>query len=300
MSKDPAALVYIAQWISATNGMKAEFRAWYFDLLLHQFDNGSVPTDLDEMAGICRVRPSEFERFNQFVNQVVNQKFNQNDNQRLENDFAKDVIQKRKSYKKGKDRSSAMGVVVRYAIELGFNKSDISKLKKHLYDLDTEQIIELKNKEKLKEVVNQLVNQKVNLLIDIDKDEDINNNKDEDENFEKSEKLLSIVVDPETLLSISDLEKQFENEVTWKESLCRNFSEVRKGFNMETLENYLEQFFKLIKGDGEECKTVKDTKKHFNRWLKIEIQKTDGKDKSNTEIFTEAMQSQTAKQFRFK
>ena len=69
---------------------------------------------------------------------------------------------------------------------------------------------------------------------------------------------------------------------------------------METLENYLEQFFKLIKGDGEECKTVKDTKKHFNRWLKIEIQKTDGKDKSNTEIFTEAMQSQTAKQFRFK
>lgn len=185
MSKDPAALVYIAQWISATNGMKAEYRAWYFDLLLHQFDNGSVPTDLDEMAGICRVRPSEFERFNQFVNQVVNQKFNQNDNHRLENDFAKDVIQKRKSYKKGKDRSSAMGVVVRYAIDLGVEKKAINLLKKHLYDLDTEQIVELKNKEKLKELVNQMVDQKVNLLIDKDKDVDISNIKVIDEEIIK-------------------------------------------------------------------------------------------------------------------
>lgn len=180
MSKDPAALVYIAQWISATNGMKAEFRAWYFDLLLHQFDNGSVPKDLDEMAGICRVRPSEFERFNQFVNQVVDQKFNQNDNQRLENDFAKDVIQKRKSYKKGKDRSSAMGVVVRYALEFkDIKQTTIDKLKKHLYNLDTEEIIELKDKEKLKKLVDQMVNQKVDLLINKDIDIDTIEVKDE-------------------------------------------------------------------------------------------------------------------------
>lgn len=70
MAKDPAALIYIDKWISSTNGMQASFRAWYFDLLLYQYDKGELPNDEDELAGICRVRPSEYNLFKQMVEQV--------------------------------------------------------------------------------------------------------------------------------------------------------------------------------------------------------------------------------------
>lgn len=148
--------------------------------------------------------------------------------------------------------------------------------------------------------LNPSLNQAYFKLIDEDIEEDVDEEEDKDEYFEKSEKLLNLNVESETLQSIDEIENQFTNEVSWKESICRNLSEVKNGFDMQTLENYLEQFFKLIRGDGEDYKTVKDTKKHFNRWLKIEIQKNKTNDKSNTEIFTDAMQSETAKQFRFK
>lgn len=111
---------------------------------------------------------------------------------------------------------------------------------------------------------------------DIDNEND-NEIKDENETFEKSEKLLQIEVDADTLLEISKLKTQIQNEFSWKETICRNIREVIPKFTPEDFDNYLDQFFKIIKGDGEEYKTVQDTKKHFNRWLKIEIEKNNGK-----------------------
>lgn len=82
-------------------------------------------------------------------------------------------------------------------------------------------------------------------------------------------------------LELEDLKLQMQNEATWKEIVCKNVREADRSFNMDSLEDYLEQFFKTIETDGEEYKTVKDTKKHFSRWLAIEIKnKNNGKGKS--------------------
>lgn len=174
--KDPAALVYIDKWVAATNGMKAEFRAWYFDLMLYQFDKGPIPDDMDEMAGICRVRPSEYNLFNQMVNQVVNQKFKQNEKGQWVNSFADEVISKRKSYKEKRTKSSNIGVVVKMARKMeGVTENAISKLKKELYELTVEEIEKYKDVKVLNQTVNHLVNLYINE--DVIEDEDIYINK---------------------------------------------------------------------------------------------------------------------------
>jgi len=55
--------------------------------------------------------------------------------------------------------------------------------------------------------------------------------------------------------------------------MCRNYREMDKSFTPKTLETYLEEFFKLISGDGDTERTLKDFQKHFNRWALKEIQK---------------------------
>ncbi|WP_300440653.1 DUF1376 domain-containing protein [Christiangramia sp.] len=171
MSKDPAALVYMDKWIAATNGMKSAFRAWYFDLILYQFDNGPIPNDIDTMAGICRVLPSEYDLFNQMVKQVVKQKFNQKEDGSWYNEFAEQVISKRKSFKEKRTKSSNIGVVVKMAKKLpACTDKVIELLKSKLYNLSIEEIEKFKNNH----VLNQTVNQMVNLYID----EDVNVNKD--------------------------------------------------------------------------------------------------------------------------
>ena len=173
MSKDPAALVYMDKWIAATNGMKSAFRAWYFDLILYQFDNGPIPDDLDTMAGICRVLPSEYQMFNQMVNQVVHHKFKQKEDGSWYNEFAEQVISKRKSFKEKRTKSSNIGVVVKMAKKLpAATDKVISLLKNELYELEIEEIEKYKNKY----VLNQMVNHLVNLYIDVDVNEDINSN----------------------------------------------------------------------------------------------------------------------------
>lgn len=170
MSKDPAALVYMDKWIAATNGMKSAFRAWYFDLILYQFDNGPIPNDIDTMAGICRVLPSEYDLFNQMVNQVVKQKFNQKEDGSWYNEFAEQVISKRKSFKEKRTKSSNIGVVVKMAKKLpACTDKVIELLKDKLYNLSIEEIEKYKNNH----VLNQTVNHLVNLYIDVDVNEDI-------------------------------------------------------------------------------------------------------------------------------
>lgn len=129
-------------------------------------------------------------------------------------------------------------------------------------------------------------------------DEDVEEEEDEDveETFEKSEKLLKIEVDADTLLEVSKLKTQIQNEFTWKETICRNIREIIPKFTPEDFDNYLDQFFKTIEGDGEEYKTIQDTKKHFNRWLKIEIEKNNGKSiNDNKSGASQSFREKTAK-----
>jgi predicted transcriptional regulator len=95
-------------------------------------------------------------------------------------------------------------------------------------------------------------------------------------------------------LTLVELYDAIETETTWKETICRNFKAVQKDFTMRSVDDYLEQFFKLLENDADDEKSLKDFKKHFSRWLTIEINKK-LKNTKNGKQFT-GNQSDRAKQ----
>lgn len=76
------------------------------------------------------------------------------------------------------------------------------------------------------------------------------------------------------VLKISKLENELINSFSWKETICRNIVETGIDFNVNKIDEKISQFIKTISGDGEEEKNLKDAKKHFNRWLMIDIKNT--------------------------
>ena len=114
MAKDPAALFYIAKWLVATKGMKADCRGWFLNLILHQFDKGELPNDIEELANYADVRVSEYERFQQVWQQVLQHKFQQNENGELENGIAKEIIVGREQFKEKRSEAGKMSVFVKY------------------------------------------------------------------------------------------------------------------------------------------------------------------------------------------
>jgi hypothetical protein len=114
MAKDPAALFFIDKWLVATKGMKADCRGWFLNLILHQFDKGELPNDIEELANYADVRVSEYERFQQVWQQVLQHKFKQNDNGALENSIAKEIIRGREQFKDKRSEAGRMSVFVKY------------------------------------------------------------------------------------------------------------------------------------------------------------------------------------------
>ncbi len=69
--KDPAVLFYIDSWLVSTKEMQADARGWYLNLILHQYDKGSLPIDIEELANLADVRFSEYEKFKKTFQQVL-------------------------------------------------------------------------------------------------------------------------------------------------------------------------------------------------------------------------------------
>lgn len=161
--KDPAALFYIDKYLVATAEMSADCVGWYTKLILHQYDKGSLPSDIEELASLCNVRFSEFERFKQVYEQVLKQKFVKNEDGRLENEFAKSIISKRKTFKESRSKAGIMGVFIKIAKnELDATDEQINFLKEKLKDIDYENIEEAKRKHLLKDLLKLYINVNVN------------------------------------------------------------------------------------------------------------------------------------------
>jgi uncharacterized phage protein (TIGR02220 family) len=167
--KDPAALLYIDKWVASTRGMTGSAKGWYMDLILYQFDKGSIPNDIDEMASICSVRPSEYDLFEQVFEQVLQQKFEQNDEQRLENPFAREILQKRQLFKDKRSNAGKMSYLVKFAKSKGYRRRDIEVIKENI-NIDD---IDFNNQTHVEQVLNKCLNKKTNTLNE-DVDEDIN------------------------------------------------------------------------------------------------------------------------------
>lgn len=144
MIKDPAVLFYNDKWSASVAGIKSEFRAWYLDLIIYQFSNSGIPEDLDTMAGICHVLPSEYEKFTQFVSQFVPQKFRKcEETGLLINGVASEIIKKRELFKEKRSRSGIIGNIIKTLRKDAETDDDfISKANSFLKNLSSE---ELKN-----------------------------------------------------------------------------------------------------------------------------------------------------------
>jgi uncharacterized protein YdaU (DUF1376 family) len=167
MAKDPAALLYIDKWIAATQGMMGDAKGWFLDLILYQYDKGTLPADLDELASICRIRPSEYSKFEQVFKQVLEQKFKQDDEGRLENEFAKEIIQRRKAFKDKRSNAGKWGYVKKYVAKNYGGK--VPEEWNFIYE-HFDFTIDLKNEQVLKQMLEQIFKLYINV------NEDVNGN----------------------------------------------------------------------------------------------------------------------------
>ncbi len=233
--KDPAALLYIDIWKMATTEMDAVTRAYYMDLILHQYDKGSLPNDIEELANICRVRFSEFEQFEQVFEQVLKHKFKLCSDQRLRNEFASNIIRKRENFKKKRKDAGRMSYFIRY-ITKRFSPSydEIEYIKKTVnldgIDLKNEQVLE----QVFEQVLNTWLNKKVNIL---NEDEDVNNIDNsiitlKEKKQEKKEKKN----DDEILKTVNEIMKYFHF------TEMRNPDKMRQAFQFVSVLNKNDKF----------------------------------------------------------
>lgn len=173
--KDPAALLYIDKWLTSTKEMKADERGWYLNLLLHQYDKGSLPNNIEELANLCDVRFSEYDLFKQKWEQVLKHKFEQNEEGRLINPVASETIRKREAFKEKRSESGKVGYIVKVARSM--YKEDYGFIEYLKKEIDINEI-DTKDKQVLKQVLKQKyklyinVNEDVNININVNKDED--------------------------------------------------------------------------------------------------------------------------------
>jgi uncharacterized phage protein (TIGR02220 family) len=130
------------------------------DMILSQFDKGSLPSDIEELATICRVRVSEFESFKQVFEQVLKHKFKQNLNGRLENDVAKEIIQRRQQFKEKRSEAGKLSYIIRYFIKT-FKPS--IELIQYIKDNIQVSEIDTKNEQELKQVFKQMSELYINI-----------------------------------------------------------------------------------------------------------------------------------------
>lgn len=186
MAKDPAVLIYFDKWIASTNGMKAQFRAWYIDLLFYQYDNpDGIPNDIDFIAGICRILPSEYQMLEQMLKQVLEQKFKLCEG-KWKNIFAEEIISKRQDFKSKRAKSGNIGVIIKLAKTIkGFNVKYLARLKENLYQMNDEEIEQAKNKQVLEQMLKLYINE----------DEDVNKDKSKNKDIPTKEDFSNYALD---------------------------------------------------------------------------------------------------------
>lgn len=168
--RDPAILLYKDKWLIATKGMRADAKGWYLNLIIYQHDIGSLPNDIEELANLCDVRFSEFEQFKQVFEQVLKHKFELNSENRLENAFAREIIQNRETFKEKRSEAGKLSYVLKYFRKHFKYKSGFEEWFKHNVDID----FDIKNEQVLKQVFKQ----NFELYINVNEDVNINLNTD--------------------------------------------------------------------------------------------------------------------------
>ena len=191
MTKDPACLFYINDWLTSTAEMDADCRGWYLNLLLHNYDKGNLPNDIEKLAVLCCVKFSEYERFEHVFEHVLKHKFEQIENNRLTNLRTQSILKGREQFKEKRSNAGKSSYLMRYFYEKYKKDAKDKKIVKFVKDnlnleIDTknEHMIEHMFKHLFELYRNENENENINVL---------NNKKDEKIEIFKSD--LEITLD---------------------------------------------------------------------------------------------------------
>lgn len=160
--KDPAALFFIDKWLVATKEMKADCRGWFLNLILHQYDKKDLPNDIEELANLADVRISEFPLFQQVFQQVLKNKFEENANGRLENVFAREILQAREVFKNKREAAGRMSAFIKHVRKNLCQDENILFYIKQNVDLSE---VDLNNKQVLEHMFKQLLQLYINVNV---------------------------------------------------------------------------------------------------------------------------------------
>lgn len=171
MSKDPACLFYINDWLTSTAEMDSDCRGWYLNLILHNYDKGDLPSDIERLAVLCNVKFSEFKRFEQVFEQVLKHKFEEIEQGRLSNSRTQSIIKARELFKDKRSSAGKASYLMRFFYE-NFKKEakDKGLLSFIKQNLNTE--IDTKNEQMIEHMFKQ--------MFELYRNENENENKDKD------------------------------------------------------------------------------------------------------------------------
>jgi uncharacterized protein YdaU (DUF1376 family) len=178
MKKDPAVLFYISDWLTSTSEMDADVRGWYLNLLLHNYDKGSLPNDIEKLAVLAGVKFSEYKRFEQVFEQVFKQKFEQTPEQRLSNPRTNEILRQRENFKEKRSESGKLSYFLKFC-RAKYSKSMTKDFIEFVKDNIDFTDIDLKSEHMLEHLFKHLFelyrnrNRNRNENIDVIKDKDI-------------------------------------------------------------------------------------------------------------------------------
>lgn len=262
MAKDPAFLFYPKDYYEGTRMMLPEERACYLDLLIYQHQHGGIiPNDLRRLTMYCSGCDIST------IQNVLDQKFEQTDdgwfNQKLDH-----LVNERSM---GKPKKIASACFAGLISSSKLNRKQVIFLKKRFQILDF-----IKNNDDLivdESIIKSRVREWFNIMLDQMVENLVNVNANANANNKGKGGVGEKPIGLDETVGLDLIQNEISNSIQWKEGLSRTYK-----ISLIDLHQWLDKFHKMIWDDGEVEKSLKDYKKHFNRWLCIQIKKSNEKD----------------------
>ena len=258
--KDPAVLFYIKDWLTSTAEMDADCRGWYLNLLLHNYDKGDLPNDLEKLAVLCNVKFSEYKRFEHVFEQVLKHKFEHNENLRLTNTRTNEILQSRELFKDKRSKAGKISYMMKYFAKNfaeDYKNTGLRDFVKKNFNYE----IDSKNEQEFKQVFKHLFELYINENENVNKEVSSNNFSSNDinnykvENFEKKSK--NEIYSKELLESHS-----------WVETVC-----MQNRISTDEIFKWIDKFNKKLISEQDIKFKKQEYASHFSRWLTQEISK---------------------------
>lgn len=267
MQKDPAALMYISTYLTTTAEMPGDALGWYTRLIMHHYDKGSLPKDMEALAMLANVRMSEFTRFQEVFKVYLKHLFTEVGEDRLANIETIRILEARESYKDQKSGGGKIGVFLKYL------RKNVTKDEKLLQFIkENVKLTELVdgNTDLIQGIFKEVFDEKVKLYINRDKDKTIAKNTPELDLVE--ENLVSRTVDK--------YKEIFDNDYLIDQDVVKEC-----GYNPSQLAKARFEFWNDKKLDDEMVgKDYKDVKLHFLRWNRMHKDRIKKDDKGPLKI----------------